>query len=82
MARELLSKMIPVWLEEIQEVVESLDGEAHTCECCKLRVQYNFREHQIAENLRSFSTKLRRWQDEDARFKQQVPEPQADEEAS
>lgn len=79
MSRERLREMIPVWLEEIQEVVQGLDEGFHVCACCKFRVKHNFRDHQVAEHLRAFATKLRRWEQEPVT---QVQEPLADEGSS
>jgi hypothetical protein len=42
-------------------ILSAVDDSSQPCPCCKLTVRRAYRDHQLAENLRSTLSMLRRW---------------------
>ena len=69
MQKELLSESASCALTEKAPLIEAafsailsaVDDSSHTCECCGLVLRHCFRDHQLAENLRSMREKVRKW---------------------
>lgn len=63
-AKIALREHIPGAVTHLQSVLAAVDDTSHDCPCCNLTVRRAYRDHQLAENLRSTLSMLRRWQAE------------------
>jgi hypothetical protein len=60
-ARGALLEHGPGAIAQLEAVLVAVDDTSHACPCCKLTVRRAFRDHQLADNLRSTLTMLKRW---------------------
>jgi len=63
-AKAAFAEHVPGVVAHLQAVLAAVDDTSHGCPCCKLTVRRAYRDHQLAENLRSTLSMLRRWQTE------------------
>lgn len=60
-AQEALKREVPAIDAALARILECLDLNATECPSCNLTKRHNFRDHQLAEFLRSTSNKLKNW---------------------
>lgn len=60
-ARLALVQNTPMIEAALEQLLASVDDSSHECESCALVIRHFYRDHQLAENLRSMLHKIRNW---------------------
>jgi hypothetical protein len=63
-AQEAILREVPHIESALIALYAALDLGSYECEACHSERKVSFRDHQLAENLRSIRHKIRRWETE------------------
>jgi hypothetical protein len=63
-AQETLRAEVQGIEEALLRIRAACDETSHECTCCHMKIRHSWRDTQLADTLRGFRTKLRRWEEE------------------